>query len=94
MDHHPRSRSCRSYRRPSYRQLQEENERFRKGFAYAVQLDERLRSLNTDKTLAGVPYLHKTLRPLAEAVEDYNSAGPLFEDSDEHGEECEGVCCV
>ena len=58
------------------------------------RLDERLRTLNTNETLAGVPYLHKTLRPLAEAVEDYNSAGPLFEDQDEHGEECEGVCFV
>ena len=35
-----------------------------------MELDERLRTLNSDKTLAGVPYLHKTLRPLAEAVED------------------------
>ena len=64
------------------------------GFEFAVQLDERLRTLNRDKTLEGAPYLHKTLRPLAEAVESYNSAGPLFEDSDEPGEECEGVCFV
>ena len=35
--------------------------------------------MDRDKTLEGVPYLHKTLRPLAEAVEDYNSVGPLFE---------------
>ena len=56
--------------------------------------DESLRTMDRDKTLEGVPYLHKTLRPLAEAVEDYNSVGPLFEDSDEQGEECEGVCFV
>ena len=65
-----------------------------KGFEFAVQLDERLRALNTDKTLDCVPYLHKTLQPLAEAVESYNSVGPLFEDQDEQGEECEGVCFV
>ena len=56
--------------------------------------DECLRTMERDKTLDCAPYLHKTVQPLAEAVESYNSVGPLFEDQDEHGEECEGVYFV
>ena len=61
-----------------------------------MQLDERLRTMERSKPFmkGAVPYLHRSLQPLAVAVENYNSMGPLFEDSEEHGDECEGVCFV
>ena len=66
------------------------------GFEFAVQLDERLRTMNRDKLFVdgAVPYLHRSLQPLAMAVESYNSMGPLFQDAEEHCEECEGVYFV
>ena len=68
------------------------------GYAFAESLDRRLRygSPHPDKSplRAGRAYLHRSRRPLAEAMATYDASPTLPGFEEVKGDECAGVCFV
>ena len=67
------------------------------GFEFSVKLDERIRRGHPHNPIrAEAMYLHRSRRPLADAMADYRAQGKLWseDDLDAHADECAGVCFV
>ena len=65
-------------------------------FADAARVDASMRQLRTARGFAGEPYLHTRLKPVAEAVEEYErhlAMNPMMPGMDSGAEnDCSGLC--